>query len=92
MKIYKYNNDYYRLVVNKISPRKRAIEEQLSDSTFNLLTAEEKQMRSLLNSLQRSKTIIREYAHCNEFNYFVTFTFDSNKIDRYDYKLIKRSW
>jgi hypothetical protein len=91
MKIYKFNENYYRIVINKIYLRKKTIEEQLSDGTFNSFSdSEERKMRSLLNSVQRSKAIIREYAHCNDFNYFVTFTFDDEKIDRYDYNLIKQ--
>ena len=91
MKIYKYNDNYYRIVINKLYPRKKTIEEQLADGTFNSFSdPKERKMRSLLNSIQRTRTIIREYAHCNNFNYFVTFTFNDKKINRYDYNLIKQ--
>lgn len=91
MKIYRYNNNYYRIVINKLYPRKKTIEEQILEGTFNSFSdPKEKKLRSLLNSIQRTKTVIREYAHCNNFNYFVTFTFDSNKIDRYNYKTVKK--
>lgn len=38
----------------------------------------------LLNNLIRAKTKVREYALCNDFEYFVTFTLDKNKYDRYN--------
>lgn len=38
----------------------------------------------LLNNLIRAKTTIREYAVCNEFDYFVTLTLDKAKYDRYN--------
>jgi len=38
----------------------------------------------LLNNLIRAKTKVREYALCNNFEYFATFTLDKSKYDRYD--------
>lgn len=38
----------------------------------------------LLNNLIRAKTKVREYALCNDFEYFATFTLDKNKYDRYN--------
>ena len=40
----------------------------------------------LNNNLVRAKTVIREYALCNEFEYFITFTLDKKKYNRYDLK------
>ena len=37
-------------------------------------------------SLWRTKSIARELSICNDWDYFCTFTFDSNKVDRYCYK------
>ena len=104
MKIYKFNNNYYRIIINKMNKRKDSyrmfslrwnldkpkfdfIEYEYDEKNIN---DEESVLRSRLNSVQRTKAVVREYAHCNEFNYFVTFTFDSNKIDRYDYNLLKK--
>lgn len=39
---------------------------------------------SLERSVRRSRTVINDYVHCNEFDLFVTFTFSSKKVDRYD--------
>ena len=38
----------------------------------------------------RAKRKVVEYALNNDFNWFVTFTFDKNKIDRYDVKLLEK--
>lgn len=55
---------------------------------------ERKKERSMLNSLKRSKQKIYDIARANEWEYFITLTFDPIKVDRYDYddctkKLIK---
>jgi hypothetical protein len=38
----------------------------------------------------RAKRKVVEYALNNDFNWFVTITFDKNKIDRYDAKLLEK--
>lgn len=35
-------------------------------------------------SVRRSRTVINDYVHCNNFDLFVTFTFDPKKVNRYD--------
>ncbi|RPF41886.1 hypothetical protein EDD70_3012 [Hydrogenoanaerobacterium saccharovorans] len=42
------------------------------------------------NSLVRSRRIIRDLILCNQFDYFCTFTFSGEKIDRYDYQACKK--
>lgn len=37
-------------------------------------------------SMKRTKKKVYDYAKCNEWDYFVTFTFDKKKVDRYDYE------
>lgn len=39
---------------------------------------------SLQRSVRRSRTVVNDYVHCNEFDLFITFTFDPKKTDRYD--------
>lgn len=39
------------------------------------------------NSIARSRSIIKEYALCNDWRYFVTLTIDKCKYDRYNLKL-----
>lgn len=40
----------------------------------------------LNNNLVRAKSMIKEYALCNDFEYFITLTLDRNKYDRYNLK------
>lgn len=50
---------------------------------------------SLDRSLRRIKGKVHDYARSNEWQWFVTFTFDSDKVDRYDYDLCAdklKSW
>lgn len=42
-------------------------------------------------AVSRARRNLRDLLLCNKFEYFCTFTFDDNKIDRTDYKLVKRS-
>lgn len=44
----------------------------------------------LLNNIARVKTKVRDYAFCNDWEYFVTFTFSSENVDRYDLREIKK--
>lgn len=53
------------------------------------LSAKEKEQR-LSQSVSRTKSTIFELAFCNEFQYFCTFTLDSEKIEnRYDLKTFR---
>lgn len=42
------------------------------------------------SSLQRTKTLMTDYTLCNEFDSFVTFTYDPKKVDRFDISEGKR--
>lgn len=45
---------------------------------------------NLARSIRRTKTLLSDYVMCNEFEHFVTFTFDSKKTkDRYNPDLLK---
>lgn len=39
-----------------------------------------------LESMKRTKAKVFNYARCNDWDWFVTFTFDSVKVNRYDYE------
>lgn len=39
----------------------------------------------LENNIARAKSIVREYALCNEWDFFCTFTINKNLYDRYDF-------
>lgn len=50
---------------------------------------------SLQRSVRRSRTAINDYVHCNDFNLFVTFTFNPKKVNRYDLQAVypkMQSW
>lgn len=56
---------------------------------------EESAPENLLRAKRRAAAKLRDYALCNNFNWFVTLTFDKAKIDRYDINPILgklRSW
>lgn len=42
----------------------------------------------LSSALYRARSMVREYALCNDWPYFCTFTFDRLKIDRYDLRTV----
>lgn len=57
--------------------------EEIYESKRTLRNKNEKKMRE---SISRSKSKIFEYAMCNDFDYFVTFTLNKEKYDRTDLK------
>lgn len=80
----------YKIVFHKerfISPddEKFFVDEVEQEKLFD-----ESEGVKLLNNIARVKTKIRDYAFCNEWDYFVTFTFSDNNIDRYDLKEVKK--
>lgn len=47
------------------------------------------------SSVNRTKTLIRDIVLCNKFDYFMTFTFDPKKVDRFSYikcQSVMRIW
>ncbi|WP_313162545.1 hypothetical protein [Sedimentibacter sp.] len=94
--VYYYPNkaqNPYKIIFHKqrfISPEeqlkfveKEEVEEK--ESLFELTEGEKR-----LNHIARVKTKVRDYAFCNEWEYFVTFTFSDQNIDRYDLKEVKK--
>jgi len=90
LRVYHYplkHDNPYKVVFFKETPRadypfQRDDEEQTKIS----LTEGEK----LLNNISRVRSKIRDYAFCNEWDYFVTLTFDIKNINRYDLKEVKK--
>lgn len=68
----------YKVCTFKIPVKQKGIEKNFSSSKCSV--NDEK----LLNNLIRAKTKVREYALCNYFEYFATFTLDKDKYDRYN--------
>lgn len=76
--LYNYNDNNFRIVKIK-SCKNSGFEEIKKKNTFIDLNSEEVQRCSL----SRTKRNIRELALCNNFEYFATFTVNSEKCDRY---------
>lgn len=76
--LYNYNNNNFRIVKVK-SCRNSGFEEIKKKNNFVDINSEEVQK----SSLSRTKRNIRELALCNDFEYFATFTVNSEKCDRY---------
>lgn len=72
----------FKVVVykNPYTPYKRDEEKE----NTNKKTQTNNNDDSLQRSVRRSRTSINDYVHCNDFNLFLTFTFDPKKVDRYD--------
>lgn len=52
---------------------------------LNVLTDEELKQLYLLSSYKRTKSVIFDLVMSNEWDYFVTFTFNQEVVDRFDY-------
>ena len=76
--LYNYNDTNFRIVKVK-SCRNSGFEEIKKKNNFIDVNCEEVQKCSL----SRTKRNIRELALCNDFEYFATFTVNSEKCDRY---------
>ena len=75
--LYNYNDNDFRIV--KIKSCKESGFEEIKKSNFIDYNNEEIQRISL----SRTKRNIRELSLCNNFQYFCTFTIDSQKCDRF---------
>lgn len=56
---------------------------------------DEKEKRMLINNYNRAKSVIYDIARSNTWDWFLTFTFSKNNVDRYDFDLCSRkiaSW
>ena len=81
-----YNLNKYKLVTLKRSVRVAGYEEE-KNILYEGNKEEKKNNRNvndekLENNIIRAKSKIYEYALCNDFQYFVTLTLDSKKMDR----------
>lgn len=76
--LYNYNGNNFRIVKIKAC-RNSGFEELNKKNTFIDVNSDEVQRCSL----SRTKRNIRELALCNDFEYFATFTVNSEKCDRY---------
>lgn len=77
--LYNYNNNNNFRIVKVKSCRNSGFEEIKKKNSFIDVNSEEIKRQSL----SRTKRNIRELALCNDFEYFATFTVNSEKCDRY---------
>lgn len=77
--IKKYNPSYFKICTMKIKILRKG-------QKANRMPKNSVNDRKLNNNLIRAKSMIKEYALCNDFEYFVTLTLDKQKYNRYDLK------
>ena len=86
-------SDYQKLKGNELYDYKQMQREEIKEIIQNLVKNINKQSTKddVERSSRRSKAKIREYALCNDFDYFITFTFDPKRHDSEEYDgLIKK--
>lgn len=86
-RIYKYSDDLFRVVYFKSGLAVKGYEDD--DSGYKRSSPPGGGDR-LDNNLIRAKSRVRELALCNDFDWFVTFTLDGSKHDRYDLAAFKK--
>lgn len=62
------------------------VAERNSQSILEELDAKEK----LKQSVSRSRRVVRDLILCNDFDFFCTFTFNPDKVDRFDYESCRK--
>lgn len=75
--IKKFGNEFYKVSTMKIPILRKG--ENVNRKSKNTVNS-----GKLDNNLCRAKTVIKEYALCNDFTHFVTLTLDKSKYDRYN--------
>lgn len=78
----RYTENKYKLVTLKNPIRAAGYELDETNIYEENKNNRNKNEEKLENSISRTKSRIYEYALCNDFEYFVTLTLDSKKIDR----------
>ena len=93
LKIKKYNDSCYKVIQFKYRVRKPGFEEEKTNDIELPLEEIENDYTSeeyMRQSISRTKKTIHDYALCNEFDFFVTLTFDRKKYNASDLKLLKK--
>jgi len=78
--IKKLDENMYKIIYCKM-PIKRA---GFEDNGSKVKSTRDVNDKKLSNHIARARTRVFEYAICNDFEYFITLTVDSAKLDRYD--------
>lgn len=80
----KYGNSGYQLTQMNVLRNKDAnCENYTEKGTVNT--------EKLQNNIVRSRSLVREYGLCNPWEFFVTLTFNAQKVNRHDLNIIKKS-
>ncbi len=75
-KIYPDGTESYMFYEN---PKQKGYE--ISEKDMNGLSVERKERENSSRAMRK----VYDYVRCNSFDWFITFTFDSDKVNRYDY-------
>lgn len=78
--ITKEYNSMFKVIIYKNGFDPNALSRQDKKENKRRINTED----SIQRSVRRSRSVINDYVHCNDFDLFVTFTFDPKKVDRYD--------
>lgn len=72
-KIYRYGTQFYLCAYKPTFVKTNSNNDVPNSNDFKLA-----------NNLSRARSRVRELAHCNNWEYFVTLTLDAEKVDRFD--------
>ena len=94
--IVKQYGDYILKVCNMSQVRISGLEKQSKDSELFVESKYSKKnsvnAEKLSNNISRAKSKVLELALCNDWDYFVTFTIDKEKYNRYDLKTYRKDF
>lgn len=94
LKLVRYPVTGLQEIVTYSRPIKKAQERRYDEIDINrqksMREVLEGEIRALRSSVNRTKQTINDYARANIWDWFVTWTFDGKKIDRYDYEKLSR--
>lgn len=81
-RVYKYNEDYYKLIHFKNPVRQKGWE-KVTEEVKKETNENQKHINDIINT-KRARRKIRDYALCNDWDYFITLTIDRKKYDASD--------
>lgn len=82
------------LVADKAIFRRAGYEESAPQVSCGVLAGGDSESRARENlerSKRRARNAVMDYARCNQMKYFVTFTLDASRVDRYDIDEVMRT-
>lgn len=89
-----YRLDYYDVSIKRLGERYKVIyvPRIVSVKTRTKDYQNEKSGVKYISSISRARNKVLELGLCNDFSFFVTFTLDKEKFDRYDLQLFRKSF